>query len=886
MDDLPADDADAPIIVPKQTLQRAQRTKIRKPGLPGDGGGHRFAATRRGHRGQAIDAARPSSDMSSASDHGDEPHPRPGAPNNEIEEELARLSGTLVGARPTSDDPTTDGSGEQRTTSPAETAEDDDIASISSPPPSAFQIPATMHPRSRSPEDLYSPVPILHTKEQRPPISPSQVELPPSPYPPLPPNFSQSPILHHPQPKHHLDVPGAAPGTTRSPSPGGSGLSPPSSPEPVVRSASTPLPETTLSYPHPIQPSRQSFVPSATPTAPAARKEKDKHNYKEKEKEKEKEKKSGLFGWGGGKEKKKGDREKIAVLEKEREKEREGGGGFFGFFGGGKKKHEEHIGGGITHAAGREAAAALLGQSKGKAAGPLMGLIAPGGLPGQYARYPIHVERAIYRLSHIKLANPRRPLYEQVLISNLMFWYLGIVNKPAVPPGGEKPAQQPVTATGQPSDQTAMVESQSPAPTPTPNEGEEAQAEENEKEEREQQEEERLLAEQHEREMRERERAERERAERERLERERAAAAAAAAVEKEKTKKGGLTKAERAPQSAAKRAEMPVRGPGFDMQHQMIEQEYGQQQQQYARQQAAGRSGGPAPVVQPQTSYHLPQRIQLQNQTQQGPPPRPPRGDPPQNAPQQPYFYHQDANQVAYQPMTTYALPPGAKAPAHVENSWAINAASGATPSTTSQRQSGGASADGSLTGRSHSYKAQTHPPAAEYLQAPPGQKPGRSLSASAISSQSDRSNVRSSGAPPAPYHPQSMVQQQQHQRHNSQQPAQNALPPSAYGPPYSSTPVLSGSGGQPPRPSSSGRLVKKKSAGGAIVHSGSAGNMGKDRRKSLDPEPYRQRQNGAPNPEENFSLAMWQQYPVQQQQGHGKQQQLPNGQWGQQSYR
>ncbi|RUS22614.1 hypothetical protein BC937DRAFT_88251, partial [Endogone sp. FLAS-F59071] len=46
-----------------------------------------------------------------------------------------------------------------------------------------------------------------------------------------------------------------------------------------------------------------------------------------------------------------------------------------------------------------------------------------------YNRLPIHVERAIYRLSHIKLANPRRPLHHQVLISNLMFWYLSVVNQ-------------------------------------------------------------------------------------------------------------------------------------------------------------------------------------------------------------------------------------------------------------------------------------------------------------------------------------------------------------------------------------------------------------------------------------------------------------------------
>ncbi|KAF9932413.1 hypothetical protein FBU30_008265 [Linnemannia zychae] len=46
-------------------------------------------------------------------------------------------------------------------------------------------------------------------------------------------------------------------------------------------------------------------------------------------------------------------------------------------------------------------------------------------------RMPIHTERAIYRLSHVKLANPRRPLHEQVLISNMMFWYLGVIEQEA-----------------------------------------------------------------------------------------------------------------------------------------------------------------------------------------------------------------------------------------------------------------------------------------------------------------------------------------------------------------------------------------------------------------------------------------------------------------------
>ena len=44
-------------------------------------------------------------------------------------------------------------------------------------------------------------------------------------------------------------------------------------------------------------------------------------------------------------------------------------------------------------------------------------------------RFPIQTERAIYRLSHMKLGNVKRPLRQQVTISNLMFWYLSITEK-------------------------------------------------------------------------------------------------------------------------------------------------------------------------------------------------------------------------------------------------------------------------------------------------------------------------------------------------------------------------------------------------------------------------------------------------------------------------
>ncbi|KAJ1719546.1 hypothetical protein LPJ53_005713, partial [Coemansia erecta] len=49
-------------------------------------------------------------------------------------------------------------------------------------------------------------------------------------------------------------------------------------------------------------------------------------------------------------------------------------------------------------------------------------------LAGASNRLPIHIERAIYRLASIKLANPRRPLLQQVLLSNMMFWYLELIN--------------------------------------------------------------------------------------------------------------------------------------------------------------------------------------------------------------------------------------------------------------------------------------------------------------------------------------------------------------------------------------------------------------------------------------------------------------------------
>ncbi|KAG1144094.1 hypothetical protein G6F37_010122 [Rhizopus arrhizus] len=45
--------------------------------------------------------------------------------------------------------------------------------------------------------------------------------------------------------------------------------------------------------------------------------------------------------------------------------------------------------------------------------------------PPKLSRCPLEQERDIYQLSHVKLADPQRSLHDQVIISNLMFWYLG-----------------------------------------------------------------------------------------------------------------------------------------------------------------------------------------------------------------------------------------------------------------------------------------------------------------------------------------------------------------------------------------------------------------------------------------------------------------------------
>ena len=114
-------------------------------------------------------------------------------------------------------------------------------------------------------------------------------------------------------------------------------------------------------------------------------------------------------------------RERKEREREEKEREESSSSSFLGALFGKKKGHDD----GAAHTGprpvnGQLTAGSLLERSE-------MGMYGKGNY--FYSRYPIHIERAVYRLSHIKLANPRRPLYEQVLISNLMFWYLSIINR-------------------------------------------------------------------------------------------------------------------------------------------------------------------------------------------------------------------------------------------------------------------------------------------------------------------------------------------------------------------------------------------------------------------------------------------------------------------------
>lgn len=655
MDDIPStvDEADEPIIVPRpgQILRRTARTKIRKTGLPGDGGGHRFGPSRRGGRGGAKVETEVASDSGheSASEHRHsldkayEPNERP----TSYADEAFIL----------------DAYGDRRDSmaSASSSIEDDDLASSQSHSTAPTSAPQSKSHEGSGPRPISPPPTTLAEGSLSPPRGqqPTVRRVSPPPQagerqPQYQPEPQHQPQLHHPTPQRHghLEVPGQPEqrGPDRSPSPGSSsdvgvgrtGAHSSISPEPYRRSPSAP-PQTGAADSSP-----SAYTPSVASPAPSIKSAKS-------DKGREKEKKGLLKGmWGG---------------EKDKKKEKEKDTGFFGsLFGGGKKKQEEpESKGGLLGGEGRAAAAALLGASKSSK--NQMRPPSPN-LTNNYSRYPIHVERAVYRLSHIKLANPRRPLYEQVLISNLMFWYLGVINKVTPPPAANN---NQVTAGGGAGAQNS--------------EGGAGAGEEKDNAERDQHERER--AEMEEKERMERERLEREQREREKEQRERA--------EKEGKKRGTLVKNITPPGGQPRRAEMPVRGPQYGVQHQIMEQEQGN-----ARAYGRGPAAGPP-----------------QQRGQPYPQPYPPNQGYPQ---QQPGNYQQ----------FTPSLPPGAMPPPSNPEQWLGSA--------TNSRESPYAAA---TTGpnRSRSPPQQQKSP-------PPGPTVGRSTSANAGGPPPNYGRPSSAGGP------------------------------------------------------------------------------------------------------------------------------------------
>ncbi|PPQ69470.1 hypothetical protein CVT24_001486 [Panaeolus cyanescens] len=547
MDDMPdmGDEADVPIIVPPpgQILRRTARTKIRKQGMQGDGGGVRFQSRRGAGKmpptsASSIPEPRTSSEVSS-SDHGDTEPPAA----------IRRYAISDEGPQTTRPD-----SYSEETSIIDSYIEDDDIPD--SQPSSAGTIPIT---------------------EESPPLVIEDTPPPPAeviPRPPVEhkPPIAPVPVIHQPQAQRP-----AAPLSAAEP----------------TQTVRTPSPaEPTYERSPVIQP------PPFLNQAPPPQQKKDK---------------KGLFKWGGDKGSKKNGKDREGK-DRTSEKEKDSGFSFGSLFG--KKKQESEYQSSLTGGtSGRETAQALLGASKSSKnyVPPSSPGLAPGLGGNPYARYPIHVERAIYRLSHIKLANPRRPLYEQVLISNLMFWYLGIINKAQTPTTPTSPS-----ANGNANNKTA----------------EEMEKEANEKEQRERVE----------REKAEKERLERERQEREQREKE------AEMKKKESGRRGSLTKTPAGgPMAGGRRAEMPVKGPQYEMQHRVMEQEYG------------GYNGQPPRNPNPQ----MPPANGGPNQYQRGSQPMPyNNSQPPTKQPMPPQsrgpvdpYHHPGAESQSR------GLPPGAMAP-------------------------------------------------------------------------------------------------------------------------------------------------------------------------------------------------------------------------------
>ena len=433
-DDVPQGaESEAAVHVPRPSsiLRRSARTKIRKSGLIGDGGGHRFAATRKGRMTAAPDHFIPGDEddypeRRRESDPSDESQRR----SDEGEElvgdesvESASHEGRFADApqhyenRRASDESTEEEGiifDAYAPQSRSSSVSDDDSVGQSSAstqdisPPRHLTIPTSapsaqptwMRDEDRTPtqETISNPLgrfrrPSPGADMERPalPLLPStqSLQVPPGFHRPISP---PPPLLRPSMPNGSSDLP--------------PGMLPPGSSNSASR----------VQLPSALQSSRSesfSTLPSSKSNEALGLTRSESASSSA---SRDKDKKGGFFSKKDKKEK-----------EKPGKKEKDG---FLGSLFGSKKKTEETSSIANFATAGPAAAAALLGASKSSKIGSHPSSPAPSTTTfSAFARYPIHVERAVYRLSHIKLANARRPLYEQVLISNLMFWYLGVIGR-------------------------------------------------------------------------------------------------------------------------------------------------------------------------------------------------------------------------------------------------------------------------------------------------------------------------------------------------------------------------------------------------------------------------------------------------------------------------
>ncbi|KAF2091704.1 hypothetical protein K490DRAFT_70486 [Saccharata proteae CBS 121410] len=110
------------------------------------------------------------------------------------------------------------------------------------------------------------------------------------------------------------------------------------------------------------------------------------------------------------------ERKKESTRKSSKEEKKDKDGLFSSLFGGSKKKGDRDSG-------GKKAA-----PQRGLSPEPPPRVLKPD-IDYNWTRFSILEERAIYRMAHIKLANPRRELHSQVLLSNFMYSYLAKVQQ-------------------------------------------------------------------------------------------------------------------------------------------------------------------------------------------------------------------------------------------------------------------------------------------------------------------------------------------------------------------------------------------------------------------------------------------------------------------------